>query len=754
MSTQRGKNILGGWMGRLVRWVVLANAAIGAIRIVLGMRRKPPSQAATPLGVHYDTVVIGSGFGGTMAGLTVARAMAARGRGERLLMLERGTWWSTPLGTVVDKVGATAKLLHERGQPVQFVNAIDHFKGLFDLVLRCMRRPGNEDGLYAMSTFGRTGALGVSSENDGVSVIGANGVGGGSLVYSNVTMAPPGFVLDDPAWPIHWNGQRDFWFELAREAIGSGVLYAWARRDGNVPASELRQLRAGSGLSTLATRTARLDPHWPLDATGAPIKRLNLTNPPIPGSADPTNALWIDRARIFQTAVSRITADYGSLDSAINDLPAEPSPYNPEESPANYCERQGRCVLGCLPDARQTLSKQLLRAILGSPSLSGQPARPPLLPDMSLQALAEVDLIQARPGGGYEIHYRQRDARNPDHFERKLVTANVVVVAAGCINTNEILLRSKASGRLPHLSEKLGYGFSTNGDSLQFLPRTREPTYLTRGTMMTSFGRFHTEESGDGPDPKRYHAIEDNGVPRVFAMLVGVGQPLVRALTKGQGRRPTVFLARTMLLWFIRHFLVGTIRAFIPNTTQYQEYFRSEDQALSNMMIVATMGRDEACGQFRLGDPASSETPLRVRRTDGKEFFEDPIYREISETLNRLAPILTGSRRARFQNPFFDLGRGTGKLLAPVPLTHPLGGCRMATSAAEGVVDEYGRVFDTSKTQDAPYYNGLYVADASIIPTSLGINPTLTISALALRVGAQVAQDHYPVPPVVASHKE
>jgi cholesterol oxidase len=453
---------------------------------------------------------------------------------------------------------------------------------------------------------------------------------------------------------------------------------------------------------------------------------------------------------VFQTAVSQITADYGSLDSAINDLPAEPLPFNPGGSPTNYCERQGRCVLGCLPDARQTLSKQLLAAIVGAPALLGQPARPPLLPNMSLQALAEVDMVAARPEGGYEILYRQRDAAEPDRFVQKRLTANVVVVAAGCINTNEILLRSKASGALPHVSGKLGYGFSTNGDSLQFLPRTHEPTYLTRGTMMTSFGRFHTEASGDGPDPRRYHAIEDNGLPRVFAMLVGVGQPLIRALTKGQGRRPTIFLARTMLLWFIRHFLVGTVRAFIPNTTQYQEYFRSEDQALSNMMIVATMGRDEACGQFRLGDPTASETPLRVRRTDGKEFYEDPIYREISDTLGRLAPILAGSRRARFQNPFFDLGRTTGKLLAPVPLTHPLGGCRMAASPDEGVVDEYGRVFDASKSGAAPLYDGLYVADASIIPTSLGINPTLTISAVALRVGAQIVKDHYPVAPSTA----
>jgi hypothetical protein len=61
-----------------------------------------------------------------------------------------------------------------------------------------------------------------------------------------------------------------------------------------------------------------------------------------------------------------------------------------------------------------------------------------------------------------------------------------------------------------------------------------------------------------------------------------------------------------------------------------------------------------------------------------------------------------------------------------------------------GVVDERGRVYDVS-SQDAnrPYYEGLYVADAAIIPTSVGVNPSLTISALALRVVDAILEEHY-----------
>jgi choline dehydrogenase-like flavoprotein len=58
----------------------------------------------------------------------------------------------------------------------------------------------------------------------------------------------------------------------------------------------------------------------------------------------------------------------------------------------------------------------------------------------------------------------------------------------------------------------------------------------------------------------------------------------------------------------------------------------------------------------------------------------------------------------------------------------------MAKTAANGVVDEFGHVFDASQSGDRPFYKGLYVADASIIPTALGVNPSLTISALSLRI--------------------
>src|SRR5215212_2998492 len=204
----------------------------------LGPTSAPPGRSDAELGVvmqaaeqRYDAVVIGSGFGGTMTALSLARAYKARGAGERILMLERGTWWTTPVGTVQDKEVKTYSFLKDKDQPVQFWSSAENFRGFLDLYTRCVRRKGNEDGLYDLTAFGRKGLFGLR-HNDGVTILRASGVGGGSLVYANVTIRPPDAVTEDPRWPLSWTPQkRDEYYELARDAIGVGVKRALYERD-------------------------------------------------------------------------------------------------------------------------------------------------------------------------------------------------------------------------------------------------------------------------------------------------------------------------------------------------------------------------------------------------------------------------------------------------------------------------------------------------------------------------------------------
>ncbi|MEO6323036.1 MAG: GMC oxidoreductase, partial [Thermoanaerobaculia bacterium] len=184
--------------------------------------------------------------------------------------------------------------------------------------------------------------------------------------------------------------------------------------------------------------------------------------------------------------------------------------------------------------------------------------------------------------------------------------------------------------------------------------------------------------------------------------------------------------------------LADDVAAIFKDHRSRQDFFRSEDEILARMMCVAAMGRDAAIGRFRFGDKTKGDTALRVDREDGKKFHEDPIYDEIRTTLDRFARTISDDPNAKFQNPF--VSEAAGALGAKsIGISHPLGGCRMAASVADGVCDGLGRVYDKAKDGQAdPYYRGLYIADAAVIPTALGVNPSLTISALALQAAENI----------------
>jgi choline dehydrogenase-like flavoprotein len=721
----------------------------------------------------HTVVIIGSGFGGTMTGIPLAQKFTERGKGEDILMLERGTWWTTPISTVQDKEVHAADFLKEKNQPVQYWSASNSFRGFLDIFSRCFRRTKdeniftrlfkslrNEDGLYDLTIMGTRGFLGLfGRKSDGVTVIRASGVGGGSLVYSNITIQPPDFIFKEPRWPISWtDSEREDYFNFARHAIGFSVVSALAVRKAhnlpfNDPNRKMPPASVNSGLSNIAARTAHLNPHWtvvkdpnnPGNQRG--IKRITpeaqrATLDNKDKDKDLKNDLWLDRARVFQTAVSGLTQDYGLVDLSINDLtpensplglPGEMFPHNhPQAKEMNYCERQGRCNFGCLPGARHTLNKQLMAATLGKPD-----GTPPLFTNLKVEPLCEVDVIRALPDGGYEIQYLQRHHDDPSSFDKRTVTADKVIVAAGCLGTNEIMLRSKERQTLPNLSDEVGVGFSTNGDYLVFLEKTRERASIIRGPVTTSFAHFNTVP-GTGPDgptsttapnTELFHTLEDQGIPPAFAAVTGEALPLIQKLVDdGAGGG---FLIRAILR-YARMRIPAFIKEIWRNNRERADFFKSEEERISNVMCVIAMGRESSLGKFRLGK--RGETSLRISKPGGKKFWDDPVYVAIVDSLKKLAAKLRPDGTSyEFLNPFLT---ATAKAAGAdsIALGHPLGGCRMGRSASDGVVDEFGRVFDTTKTGPHPFYEGLYIADASIIPTALGVNPSLTISALSLRI--------------------
>jgi cholesterol oxidase len=314
-----------------------------------------------------------------------------------------------------------------------------------------------------------------------------------------------------------------------------------------------------------------------------------------------------------------------------------------------------------------------------------------------------------------------------------VVRAKRVIIAAGCLGTNEILLRSKARGGLPHVSARVGHGFSTNGDYIAFTEGLPYRVNLSRGPVQTCYAHFNDDPANPAVN-SQFHIVEDQGIPRALASTVGFGVPLIRSLSNGRHRQPLLLLIWTLLLWAWCR-LLSLTRALFQNSKVRQKEFESEDELTENMMCITASGRDQATGVFRLGT-GRRDTPLRVSRP--QPFHADPIFEQIRATLERLRQRLGAGKP--FLNPFLTKTADSLKSKSIV-LSHPLGGCPIGTSAADGVVDEFGRVFDATKSGADAVYPGLYVADAAIFPAALGVNPSLTISALALRIGERIAAE-------------
>src|SRR5260221_12271749 len=120
------------------------------------------------MGFDADAIVIGTGFGGTIAAVQLAA------QGKSVLLLERGTFWRSPDPIGLnngDPFGAWAKT---NNMPVQYWPRPDHRKGLGDFAAAL--RNLHKSGLYQYSIFNQA------------DVLTASGVGGGSLIYSNVSI--------------------------------------------------------------------------------------------------------------------------------------------------------------------------------------------------------------------------------------------------------------------------------------------------------------------------------------------------------------------------------------------------------------------------------------------------------------------------------------------------------------------------------------------------------------------------------------
>jgi cholesterol oxidase len=363
-----------------------------------------------------------------------------------------------------------------------------------------------------------------------------------------------------------------------------------------------------------------------------------------------------------------------------------------EQRACNLC---GDCVAGCNRDAKNDLRQNYL----------------PLARRAGAELFCEVEVRHlSRDGRRWRVHYRPLGAGRerfggPDLF----VTAEHVILSAGTLGSTELLLRSRDKG-LP-VSGMLGRRFSGNGDLLAFGDDLTTPVEAVGhgdGADGASVGPCITGLV-DGRGTERVEdgvVVQEGVVPGTLAPLM----PAVLGLSAARSGRDGV----------ARRWLRGAARAL--EAAAAGAGGGAAGGVMRHTQTLLVMSHDDGEGVLRLEGDA-----LRA------DWASAGHHGALAATRERLAEAARRQGGAFVTDPLWAFKDGHGMVTV-----HPLGGCAMAEDAERGVVDHEGRVF--AGTSGAEVHPGLYVCDGAVIPRPLGVNPLLTISALAERFCVRLAR--------------
>jgi cholesterol oxidase len=354
-------------------------------------------------------------------------------------------------------------------------------------------------------------------------------------------------------------------------------------------------------------------------------------------------------------------------------------PYFGGEGPARSgCIQCGSCMVGCRYNAKNTLVKNYLWF---AERLGAE-----VIPE---RLVADVRPLGADDGSeGYEVASERPGAWV--RRERRTHTARGVVLAAGALGTNSLLAACKLSGSLPRVSDRLGELVRTNSESILAVTSPDDSRDFARSIAITS---------SIYPDPDTHIEVVTYGragdaMSFLFTMLTGRGTKLTRPLLwMGQALRHPIRLART--LWPFR-WSRRTVILLVMQTL---------DNAIRLRRRRRVLGRGA-----RLQTEQDPERPIPT-------FI--PVANEAAE---RIASRIGGLPQG-----------GTTESVFNIPTTaHILGGAAIGRDAGAGVVDSSNRVFG---------YQNLLVCDGSAVPANPGVNPSLTITALAERAMSLVPEN-------------
>jgi len=177
------------------------------------------------------------------------------------------------------------------------------------------------------------------------------------------------------------------------------------------------------------------------------------------------------------------------------------------------------------------------------------------------------------------------------------------------------------------------------------------------------------------------------------------------------------------------------------------------DQDLSKTLLLAGMGTDTYDGTIKPQDlwknnPNRDMNALNVLNIDFDLNKLLPLFTKMINSMERLAEEIGENGSKSFSTPLWDSNNlSTNSTI----VLHNLGGCSMGKDRNHGVVDNFGRVYKGDGIALTDFYPNFYIIDGAIVPTSLGINSSLTISALAFRIAEKIVGlvDYLPVEAVV-----
>ncbi|MBK8615645.1 MAG: GMC family oxidoreductase [Anaerolineales bacterium] len=344
------------------------------------------------------------------------------------------------------------------------------------------------------------------------------------------------------------------------------------------------------------------------------------------------------------------------------------------------CQHCGGCMVGCRHNAKNTLPKNYLYFA----ERNGAEIR------------AEVEVTDVRPltadsgrqntvdGQPSTVKYEVTYQKSTSLFKNKqTVRANNVIFSAGVMGTMKLLLNLRdVKKSLPNLSGRLGTMVRTNSEGLLGSVARKSDINYSEGVSISSIYNF---DEMTRIEPVRYP--DGSSLMRFLAApLIDTDVSVPMRLLKFIG-------------WALTHPIDFLKALFLPGWAH-------------NVTILLVMQHADNRMRFRIG-----RSLFTLFRT-GMVADEEPGY-EINAQVKGSHEV---TREFAKRTNGVALGSVGENLLGMPTTAHILGGAPIGKNAEEGLVDESFAVHN---------YEGLYIIDGSIMPANPGVNPSLTITALA-----------------------